>query len=618
MLNARLQRILTSCAPARTWWLTAAALALMTAFLLLGIPRLHMHPDEELSYRSTNGDFAFVIHWQQSYQDNQAPGWFLAFAGWRMVVGDAEWTSRVFSILCAMLALAVTARIARRAFRDSPWVGGFAILALIGNGFFFQYALDIRPYPLVMLVTALSFWALQRWLHRPVTRRAMLYGLCIAAMLYVHYLLAFVVVGQALFVLTSRRLTRTVLWQGLVAGALAAALFAPWFPTFVQQVRGLQEVESLSGTARGVAGIGVSTLPTTPDTVTNLILFATNGLPLVFAALLLSGVIVLWRRAGLWLAVTWAFVTPAVYLLVNLAAGVYAPRFVSHAMLGLALIVGAACAFMPRRPRAFPVGRLALIGLAALQLATFSSTLPSRVPYRDLYAQINASVQPGDVLAFMRAGEDDGFVAWQIRHYLDPALADTLTTDLDAAQASRRVWFVTGALFAEDVQSAFHTLEATHPVQQVIGDCTRAWCYVAQLMQAPPLREPIVFGGQLPLYGVDVDSVTPSQITARLWWRVEQAPAADYSIGLHLMATDGQLVAQTDGPIRHYDAETIQTSAMQPGRIYMDVRALSLPTELAAGTYRLAVIVYQSWDGARLALPDGTDSFSAAELRLPQ
>jgi hypothetical protein len=84
------------------------------------------------------------------------------------------------------------------------------------------------------------------------------------------------------------------------------------------------------------------------------------------------------------------------------------------------------------------------------------------------------------------------------------------------------------------------------------------------------------------------------------------------------MATDGQLVAQTDGPIRHYDAETIQTSAMQPGRIYMDVRALSLPTELPAGTYRLAVIVYQSWDGARLALPDGTDSFSAAELRLPQ
>ena len=88
------------------WGYAAIALWLMTAFLMVNILQLQMHPDEELSYRSSEGDFAFVIHYQQSYQDNQAPGWFLAFSAWRWLVGDSEFTSRILGVLLVLPALA--------------------------------------------------------------------------------------------------------------------------------------------------------------------------------------------------------------------------------------------------------------------------------------------------------------------------------------------------------------------------------------------------------------------------------------------------------------------------------------------------------------------------------
>jgi hypothetical protein len=60
-----------------------------------------------------------------------------------------------------------------------------------------------------------------------------------------------------------------------------------------------------------------------------------------------------------------------------------------------------------------------------------------------------------------------------------------------------------------------------------------------------------------------------------------------------------------------------QTSQLEPGRIYIDRRALVPPAPLPAGTYALALVVYQSWDGARLTLPDGTDSLVLDTLTLP-
>ena len=72
----------------RSWSLAVAVLWIVAAFLLVNSWLLQMHSDEELSYRSTNGDLAYTLNYQMSVQDNQAPLWFVTFWAWRQLVGD--------------------------------------------------------------------------------------------------------------------------------------------------------------------------------------------------------------------------------------------------------------------------------------------------------------------------------------------------------------------------------------------------------------------------------------------------------------------------------------------------------------------------------------------------
>ena len=119
---------------------------------------------------------------------------------------------------------------------------------------------------------------------------------------------------------------------------------------------------------RGAAGIGVSTLATTPTTILDLLNSMTNGHDLAVwagaadrrraavaqAALLAGAGLGAWRSAG--------------RLAANLVAAVYAPRFVSHLMLGLALALAAALVKLPRR-----LGVIGAVVLIGANLLTFSA-----------------------------------------------------------------------------------------------------------------------------------------------------------------------------------------------------------------------------------------------------
>ncbi|MDX2161281.1 MAG: glycosyltransferase family 39 protein [bacterium] len=600
------------------------ALWIVIAVLILAIPDLYMHSDEELSYRATNGSVIETLRWQTALQDNQAPLWFVMFNLWRGAVGDHEFTARMLGILLAALALAVTYRVVA-AMTSSARAALFSLAALTGNHYLYTFALDIRPYPLAMLAAACSTWAFARWLRRSRPRDAVLYGVSLAFMLYTHYLLIFLAAAHGFYLIVAqRRLTAQRIRQGLQAGIVALALWGIWLPTFFAHVIHLRNLEAESGTGRGIAGIGVSTQATTPDTITRLIDAATNGLPFVYALILFYGVTQIVRpgkqrrneRQTFALLLTWGLLTPCLYLTANLIAAVYAPRYVSHAVIGLGAAVGLALWRLPK-VRGVPLAWLGLCALITLHLFTFPgrAEIPRREPYRMVYDAMNAAAQPGDVVYFHQAGEDDPLVAFNVRQHLEPQLASAITTDMQTAQAARRVWFVTRAWFAPGVQDAFERLERTHPLQTVIGRCDLEWCILAQLMQAAPLDAPYLFGEVLPFYGADVDQVGRAHIDVRLWWRVDQPIPLDYSMGLQVLDSSGTLVAQHDGPIHDYGV-IVQTSGMNSGQIYIDRRRIALNPPLEAGDYRLVLVVYQPWDGQRLLLPNRSDHLLLENFRL--
>lgn len=594
----------------KTRWLhLAVVLAVLLgifAYRIGSIDSTYMREDEEIAFRTTGRELIYTLRFQAE-KDVHAPLWFASFWAWRQLAGSTEWAARVYSILLSMLTLALTYRLGKHWFGAARY-GLLAILVLGVNAYAHIYALEIRPYALVILAAVVNMTAFDHWLRRRTLPAAVGYGAACALLLWIHYFLVFLIATQMLYLLFVRE--RRQLWPGaVVAGVTGFVLWLPWFPVFLSQINKLREVESASGAYRG-AGIGSTTQMTSWPVIQELLLRVTNGQPLLYGVLLITGFALLWRQSRYCLALLWALGVPAISLAVNLVASVYTPRYVTYLIVGLALVIGAGLAVMPRGWRWLAAGVFAAVSLWALP-----DQLPERIPHRMIFQQIAAEAQPGDILYFEQGNWEDWLMQWQKDAYLPAFLRESIAETPEEAFAARRVWFITANWFDEDVQAAFRAVERDHPLQRVVGGCSRAWCYLAQLLEAPPLETPLVFGDQLPFYGAQIVSADQSALTVKLWWQAESPPAADYSISLRLLDTNGALVSQNDGALQ-IDGAVVQTSQLQPGVIYQDLRVLPI-AGLPAGEYQLALVVYQSWDEARLTLTDGSDTLNLEPLTLP-
>ena len=467
--------------PRRAWLYAVLSVFVVAAFLARNINTVQMHPDEVLSYQATDGNLAFTLDYQASVHDNQAPAWFMTFWAWRQLAGSSEFSARVLGVLLTTLTLALLCRLAGAWFPSkSPWIEIVLPLALLGNGFFFTNALDIRPYPLVLLCATVSMGAFQRWMARGDARRAAFYGLTVALLMYVHYLLVFLLLAQGVYFLLARRFSRRWIAQAALAVVIGAGLWLPWLPVFVRQVVHLQNVQAASGMARGLAGNGVTTQATSWQSAVTLATTASNGLIWLYGLVVIAGLLTLWNNRNYRLALLWAFGAPFLNLAANGVVAVYTPRYLAFAVIGLALALALGLLSLPFR---FRQSGIAIFIVA--NLLTFGGAIPLRVPYRDIYRLMSARAQPGDAVLFHHGGEGGDFVGWQYAHYLAPELRAAMTTDADAVGQACRVWFVTGDWFSDDTRRIYERLEATHALQFALGQCDHAWCYLALLLEAP-------------------------------------------------------------------------------------------------------------------------------------
>jgi 4-amino-4-deoxy-L-arabinose transferase-like glycosyltransferase len=144
-----------------------------------------------------------------------------------------------------------------------------------------------------------------------------------------------------------------------------------------------------------------------------------------------------------------------------------------------------------------------------------------------------------------------------------------------------------------------------------------AWIY-----QAPPevaKLHPASFGPAIRLHGFDPVGVPRrgQPLAFRLVWGVPAPPAADYMLFAHLLAPDGQRVAQVDLPL--------PSSSWTPGRYQATELPIGIPVDAPPGIYRLAIGLYEPPGGPRLPLAadgaldpaiDGPDALMLAEIEL--
>ncbi|HBY93765.1 MAG TPA: hypothetical protein DEP84_07305, partial [Chloroflexi bacterium] len=96
-------------------------------------------------------------------------------------------------------------------------------------------------------------------------------------------------------------------------------------------------------------------------------------------------------------------------------------------------------------------------------------------------------------------------------------------------------------------------------------------------------------------------------------WQSLRPAGQDLTVFVHLVGTDGTPLVQAD---RQPTGGFFPTGRWRPGDRVPDTITLTLPSGLPAGEYRLLVGLYDVSTGARLSLPDGTDAFVLATLRV--
>jgi hypothetical protein len=123
-----------------------------------------------------------------------------------------------------------------------------------------------------------------------------------------------------------------------------------------------------------------------------------------------------------------------------------------------------------------------------------------------------------------------------------------------------------------------------------------------------------ILGETATLVGFDLagDVQPGSTLTVTLVWRAEETPATSYRVFLHLLDSEGRLVAQSDGVPADW---TRPTTGWLPGEIITDPRTLTIPPDAPPGAYTLQAGLYVP-GGARLTAGGGSDAVRLATLTL--
>jgi hypothetical protein len=179
-------------------------------------------------------------------------------------------------------------------------------------------------------------------------------------------------------------------------------------------------------------------------------------------------------------------------------------------------------------------------------------------------------------------------------------VATTVPADLGPGVYAYRV-----GLYSVRPTGEYDNLPVRDPTGHTVGDSAPlGWHVVRGPAPVPPaVPSDGRLGDAVRLVGYDLtdSGCGPGRrLTMSLQWTAERPLDQDYTVFIHLVGTDGKIVAQHDGP----PAEgRLPTSAWPPGDRIVDAHPLALsaptPTRL-----RALVGLYEPSSGQRLGGPD--------------
>jgi hypothetical protein len=145
------------------------------------------------------------------------------------------------------------------------------------------------------------------------------------------------------------------------------------------------------------------------------------------------------------------------------------------------------------------------------------------------------------------------------------------------------------------------------------------WAQVIQRTPHRPVPYQANFQDELHLVGYHLDQmeIKPGgNLTFRLYWLAQQAPAADYTVFVHMVTPDDSAkVAQQDSrPALGYSP----TSWWEPGEVMIDEHRLHLDETVQPGAYQLVVGLYRPETGQNLSVRSATKALPGDRVSLTE
>ncbi len=558
--------------------------------------------------------------------DHHGPVYSALLRGWMLIAGPQVIALRWITVLFSVASVALIARLGRALLNPTAGVGAALAFALMDKHVVLTQ--EVRDYPMVFFVMLLIAYFYMRWRQSP--RGGWAFGFVAASVagLYLHYYCYMVNLAIGLHALITLR--GRARWRHFAAlNGLIALAFAPWLLVVVHQFVGTP-VDEVVLTTHG--------MPLTWVTIRYLAAESFGEPVALYGLLTLVGLVALWlrrpggqlrtlprerqRRAAL-LAGLWLGVPLAITLGLHSRYPLLTDRNISVIMPAIALLVGRGLTAFERPGRVFLVVLIAVNGLVV------TSSYYVKPPWRQMAADIaRLSVDAQPVLIDVEGAHA---ALW---YHLLLALPEDVTVIVnrlpDEAEANERaislydlrkryrgnfiprlqrtlartdgLWL---AYWGDLVKKhdIFDALDAAGFVRTATRTYTHRGypIYAYRYDRADALAETqVAFQDGIGLQRAELQARADGTLTVALWWRAEATPSVDYTVSVFLwrgsvLAQDDSFPAQNEAP----------TSAWLPNAIIFDAHTLTLPPDVAAGTYEVRVKLYTWWDGAVLPLADG-------------
>ncbi len=614
-------------------WVSMLVLLVIAAHVVITWPQRGLWYDETVNAYFAGQSWSAIGEWCTRI-DNQMPLDFTLLKVWGSMAGTSEFTLRVFSAWCAVLAAAGLMALGRRiGGRVAGWLA--ALVFALSQGFLYA-AHEVRPYALALALAAWSsvmLWELwerygtgARPLDRHYSRLLAVYWLLALALLYTHYtgFLALAAHGVYLGWQTLRHPTRR---RGTILVHLAAGLaigYVPWLLALAgRDVRAGTAYADHIGPGRAFEAYlqffayGQYRVPDdTPPYAWGIALLVAVA-PLVW--------LVIHRRADVararFLLAIWITIVPLMGLL-GLVYAVQAKLSGRHGWpvwVGASLLIGVGLSALARcRWGRWPVWGAALL---VMWLPAQADRQPVYNSYlREAFGYINRHAEPGDVLVlrdgtlFTAAGYYDAALPWiglpdnkltDVNQFLffDEAITG-LQVRVDQNHA-QRVWVLAWQGHIMDPQNLVAgILESIGQPQPLpdsygFGDVSVALYVLREspqqlretvsslrpVVQTPP-DGPIYLGGEV----INTGPVPHGGIVLiHTWWLRGEALRPGVRVSVRLYDPGGAFYAQLDQPPV---AASFGQEHWRPGSPILSRFVLWVPGDMPAGPAEVKLVLY--------------------------